>query len=305
MDERFPPAVYFQYSPSGVHSSPSPHHSMRSPATSDRKRSASSLPPFLVMYLAGLLAERQKLGPFLQVLPFSCRLLNQDDTDISLNPALSEALDTYGLLGFQLCSWMVFWFTITIFYINVVAEIVQASGLAPNQTFVHHERIEHVTPLRLIGYPSIGGPMDLEGRSGMHTEENEYFHRTGILQASAPGWNGTAGGNTSPIIKKVIRLDIPEEKPRNKPGYEHVNEPLHVPVEAEFTADIVDLRLNQAVTILEVLLKPMVESMDYYKKQQLRELATPNGALREESPHMSPSASPFNSTGMKQAKTGR
>ncbi|CAL9114360.1 unnamed protein product, partial [Musa textilis] len=110
MDERFPPAVYFQYSPSGVHSSPSPHHSMS----------------YFCRYLAGLLAERQKLGPFLQVLPFSCRLLNQ--------------------------------------------EIVQASGLAPNQTFVHHERIEHVTPLRLIGHPSIGGPMDLEGWSGMHTE---------------------------------------------------------------------------------------------------------------------------------------
>lgn len=28
-------------------------------------------------YLAELLAERQKLGPFLQVLPFCCRLLNQ------------------------------------------------------------------------------------------------------------------------------------------------------------------------------------------------------------------------------------
>lgn len=49
------------------------------------------------------------------------------------------------------------------------------------------------------------------------------------------------------------------------------------------------------------------ESMDYYKKQQLRELAILNGTLREESPspHLSPSVSPFNSTGMKRAKTGR
>jgi hypothetical protein len=47
--------------------------------------------------------------------------------------------------------------------------------------------------------------------------------------------------------------------------------------------------------------------MDYYKKQQLRELAILNGTLREESPspHLSPSVSPFNSTGMKRAKTGR
>lgn len=51
------------------------------------------------------------------------------------------------------------------------------------------------------------------------------------------------------------------------------------------------------------------ESMDYFKKQQLRELAILNGTLREESPspspHLSPSVSPFNSTGMKRAKTGR
>jgi protein quaking len=49
--------------------------------------------------------------------------------------------------------------------------------------------------------------------------------------------------------------------------------------------------------------------MDIYKRQQLRELAIINGTLREESPSMSsssmsPSMSPFNSTGMKRAKTG-
>ena len=49
-----------------------------------------------------------------------------------------------------------------------------------------------------------------------------------------------------------------EGKLRDKPGYEHLNEPLHVLVEAEFPADIVDGRLNQAVSILEDLLKPIV-----------------------------------------------
>lgn len=295
MDERIPSPAYFQYSPSGVHSSPSPHHSIRSPASSDRER-----------YLAELLAERQKLGPFMQVLPFCNRLLNQ--------------------------------------------EIMRASGLAPNQAFVDPERIEHGSPLRLAGHPSNGGPMDLEGWSGMQAEENGYFHRMGAIQTSTAGWNGIPGVSTSPIMKKVIRLDVPvdkypnfnfvgrllgprgnslkrveattqcrvyirgrgsvkdsvkEDKLRDKPGYEHLNEPLHVLVEAEFTADIIDARLNQAVAILEDLLKPVDESVDYYKKQQLRELAILNGTLREESPQLSPSLSPFNSTGMKRAKTGR
>ncbi|XP_042437366.1 KH domain-containing protein At1g09660/At1g09670-like [Zingiber officinale] len=293
-----PPPGYFQYppSPSGVHSSPSSHHSMRSPAaTSDRER-----------YLAELLAERQKLGPFLQVLPFCYRLLNQ--------------------------------------------EIMRASAFVSNPNFVDHERIEHASPLRVTGHPLGIGPMDLEGRSGMHMEENEYFHRIGVLQASTTDWGGTPAVTKSPIVKKVIRLNVPvdkypnynfvgrllgprgnslkrveastqcrvyirgqgsvkdsikEDNLRDRPGYEHLNEPLHIIVEAEFPDDIVDARLNQAVSTLEDLLKPVDEFMDYYKKQQLRELAILNGSMREDSPNMSPSASPFNNTCMKRAKTGR
>jgi len=291
MDDRFSPASYFNYSPSGIHS---PHQSIRSPAPLDRER-----------YLAELLAERQKLGPFLQVLPFCSRLLNQ--------------------------------------------EIVRASGLLPTQNFFDPERIEHSSPLRLAGHLVGGGPMNLEGRSGMQTEENGYLQRMGSLPTSAAGWNGSPGISACPVQKKVIRMDIPvdkfpnfnfvgrllgprgnslkrveattqcrvyirghgsvkdslkEEKLRDKPGYEHLNEPLHVLLEAEFPTDIIDARLRQAVNILEDLLKPVDESRDFYKKNQLRELAILNGTLRDESPQMSPSASPFNCTGMKRAKTG-
>ncbi|CAL5094996.1 unnamed protein product [Urochloa decumbens] len=292
MDERIPPPPFFQHSPSGVHSSPHRHNPMWS-SSSDRER-----------YLAELLAERQKLAPFVQVLPFCTRLLNQ--------------------------------------------EILRASSLPPNQSFVEPERIDHGSPLRLAGQPMNGQAMDLDGWSGIQTEH------LGVLQSPSMLWNGAPGPGVvgSPIVKKVVRMDVPvdkypnynfvgrllgprgnslkrveattqcrvyirgrgsvkdsvkEDKLRDKPGYEHLNDPLHVLVEAEFPADIVDARLNQAVAILEDLLKPVDESMDYYKKQQLRELAILNGTLREESPssHLSPSVSPFNSTGMKRAKTGR
>jgi hypothetical protein len=49
-----------------------------------------------------------------------------------------------------------------------------------------------------------------------------------------------------------------EDKLRDKPGYEHLNDPLHVLVEAEFPASIVDAWLNQVVAISEDLLKPLV-----------------------------------------------
>lgn len=53
------------------------------------------------------------------------------------------------------------------------------------------------------------------------------------------------------------------------------------------------------------VLFPQDESQDFYKRQQLRELAMLNSGLREDSPHPSGSVSPFGNSGMKRAKTGR
>ncbi|XWS62398.1 hypothetical protein CRYUN_Cryun06bG0007400 [Craigia yunnanensis] len=292
MGERIPPESYFQYPPSGIPASPN-----RPSLPTDRERC-----------LAELLAEKKKLGPFTQALPLCTRLLNQ--------------------------------------------EIRSVSGLNPS--FVDHERFEHDSPFRSFGQHPNGRQMDLEGWSVMQTEENGRLQRVAAIQAASMGWAGLPGVPTTPIVKRVVRLDVPvdkypnynfvgrilgprgnslkrveavtecrvyirgkgsvkdsvkEEKLKDKPGYEHLNEPLHVLLEAEFPEDMINSRLEYAVAMLENLLKPVDESFDNYKKQQLRELALLNGTLREESPRMSPSMSPsmspFNSTGMKRAKTGR
>jgi hypothetical protein len=52
-----------------------------------------------------------------------------------------------------------------------------------------------------------------------------------------------------------------EEMMRGKPGYEHLNEPLHILVEAELPVEIIDARLMQARDILEDLLKPVVTTV--------------------------------------------
>ncbi|XP_054780861.1 KH domain-containing protein At3g08620 isoform X2 [Prosopis cineraria] len=106
--------------------------------------------------------------------------------------------------------------------------------------------------------------------------------------------------------KGSIKDPDKEEKLRGRPGYEHLNEQLHILIEADLPANVVDLRLRQAQEIIEELLKPVDESQDFIKRQQLRELAMLNSNYREESPGPSgSSASPFNSSGMKRAKTGR
>jgi len=297
---------YLQYSPAG---GPSPHYNsmsmsmsmsmpMRNPATPQDHESSSSNSG---RYLTELLAERQKLGPFMQVLPICSRLLSQ--------------------------------------------EIVRLSTLVSNQGFVDHDRLEHGSLMASAGLLSNGGSMmDLGGWSGLQTE------RMSISQATSMGWHGAPAGSINPVVKKVLRIDVPadkfphfnfvgrllgprgnslkrveattgcrvyirgrgsvkdsikEDKLKDKPGYEHLNEPLHVLIEAELPANVIDARMKQAFEIIDDLLKPVDESHDYFKKQQLRELAMLNGTLREDSPHMSGSVSPFNNAGLKRAKTGR
>ncbi|KAK6163889.1 hypothetical protein DH2020_000753 [Rehmannia glutinosa] len=96
-----------------------------------------------------------------------------------------------------------------------------------------------------------------------------------------------------------------EESLRGKPGYEHLNEPLHILIEVEATevpAHLVDVRLKQAKEIIEELLKPVDESQDLYKRQQLRELVMLNN-IREKSPQPGGIVSPFTFGGIKRPKT--
>lgn len=283
---------YLQYSPAAR--APSPQMGGMRTASMPADHDTSS------RYLTELLAERQKLSPFMQVLPNCSRLLNQ--------------------------------------------EIIRATGMVSNQGFGDHDRLEHSGPLASASLISNGSGMDLGGWGGLQSE------RLGISQASSMGWHGAPGVPISPVVKKLMRLDIPvdiypnfnfvgrllgprgnslkrveattdcrvyirgrgsvkdtakEEKLRDKPGYEHLKESLHILIEAELPANIIDAKLKQARDIIGDMLKPVDESQDYFKKQQLRELALLNGTLREESPRMSGSVSPFSNSGMKRAKTGR
>ncbi|KAE8653803.1 KH domain-containing protein [Hibiscus syriacus] len=121
--------------------------------------------------------------------------------------------------------------------------------------------------------------------------------------------------------KGSIKDPEKEEKLRGRPGYVHLNDPLHILIEADLPANVVDIRLRQVQEIVEELLKPVVctaisipfsrkfishrkSLQDFIKRQQLRELARLNSNFREESPGPSGSVYPFNSSGMKRRKTG-
>uniref|UniRef100_A0A7N0U1X5 K Homology domain-containing protein n=1 Tax=Kalanchoe fedtschenkoi TaxID=63787 RepID=A0A7N0U1X5_KALFE len=228
---------YMAYSPS-----PSPSKATHSPHLSTL-RPATSVVVEHEKYLAELLAERQKLGPFMPVLPQCYRLLNQAQ--------------------------------------NWLSSPSTASGLIVKQTI----RVD--IPVDL--YPNFNFVGRLLGPRGNSLKRVEATTECRVLIRGR-------GSIKDPAKEEIVR---------GKPGYEHLNEPLHILIEAELPVEIIDARLIQARDILEDLLKPVDESQDVYKKQQLRELALINGTLRDEgSPMSAGSVSPFhNSLGMKRAKT--
>ncbi|CBI39805.3 hypothetical protein AAG906_010246 [Vitis piasezkii] len=280
---------YMAYSPSPSTAPHSPHIA--------GLRSATSALVEQEKYLSELLAERHKLSPFMPVLPHSYRLLNQ--------------------------------------------EILRVTTLLGNASILDQSGLEHASPLASGGIFSNGGanvngwasPFQSE-MSGLSAAQNwlgsqgsssglivKRTIRVDIPVEKFPSYNfvGRLLGPRGNSLKRMeattecrvlirgrgsIKDPAREEMMRGKPGYEHLNEPLHILVEAELPVEIVDARLMQAREILEDLLKPVDESQDFFKKQQLRELAMLNGTLREEGSHMSGSVSPFhNSLGMKRAKT--
>eukprot|EP00261_Vitis_vinifera_P031542 XP_019072785.1 PREDICTED: KH domain-containing protein At5g56140 isoform X2 [Vitis vinifera] len=220
-------------------------------------------------------------------------------------------------------------------------EILRVTTLLGNASILDQSGLEHASPLASGGIFSNGGanvngwasPFQSE-MSGLSAAQNwlgsqgsssglivKRTIRVDIPVEKFPSYNfvGRLLGPRGNSLKRMeattecrvlirgrgsIKDPAREEMMRGKPGYEHLNEPLHILVEAELPVEIVDARLMQAREILEDLLKPVDESQDFFKKQQLRELAMLNGTLREEGSHMSGSVSPFhNSLGMKRAKT--
>lgn len=261
-----------------------------------------STPDIESQYLAELLAEHQKLVPFMQVLPICSRLLNQEIIRIS-GVIPNHGFGDYDRLHQGSLSPMA--------SPNVISNIGGAGLGAWNG--IQQER---------LGLPQ-GMGMDWQGAPA---SPSSYFVkkilRLEIPVDSYPNFNfvGRLLGPRGNSLKRVeastgcrvyirgkgsIKDPGKEEKLRGRPGYEHLDDPLHILIEAELPANIVDTRLRQAQEIIEELLKPVDESQDYYKRQQLRELAMLNSGLREDSPHPSGSVSPFGNSGMKRAKTGR
>ncbi|XP_060190272.1 KH domain-containing protein At5g56140 isoform X2 [Lycium barbarum] len=287
---------YMAYSPSPS-APPSPHISAL--------RSATSAIAEQEKYLSELLEERHKLGPFVPVLPHCYRLLNQELLRVTTLLGNASVLDQNGLKhASPLASGGM--------YSNGGANVDRwaspfqsdISGLM-HSTSTQNWLNTQSNSSGLIVKRTIRIDIPVDQYPSLHLQYNFVGRLLGPRGNSLKRVEATTECRVLIRGRGSIKDPVKEEIMRGKPGYEHLNEPLHVIVEAELPVEIIDAQLLQAREILEDLLKPMDESQDFYKKQQLRELAMINGTLREESPQMSGSVSPFhNSLGMKRAKTG-
>ncbi|XP_011039862.1 PREDICTED: KH domain-containing protein At5g56140 [Populus euphratica] len=285
---------FMAYSPSP--SAPySPHISgLRSSAAS------SALVVEQEKYLSELLAERLKISPFLPVLPNTYRLLNQEILRVTTLLGNASVLGQSGLEhASPLASGGIF--------SNGAAD---ANGWASRFQSEMSGILQPSSAQNWLSSRGSSSGLIVKRTIRVDIPVDKYPNYNFVGRLLGPRGNSLKRVEASTECRVLIRgrgsIKDParEDMMRGKPGYEHLNEPLHILVEGELPVEIVDAQLMQAREILEDLLKPVDESQDYYKKQQLRELALLNGTFREEGSPMSGSVSPFNnSLGMKRAKT--
>ncbi|XP_071738015.1 KH domain-containing protein At3g08620-like [Rutidosis leptorrhynchoides] len=254
-------------------------------------------------YLAELLEEKLKLAPFIRILPICSKLLNQEIFRVSqMMP--NQGYNDFDRLQRGSPS--------PLNPLDVIPDVdIRWNGNA-GWSPLQHER---------IGMQQ-GLPMDQWNAAPANPSSfiTKRILRLDIPVNSFPNFNfvGRLLGPRGNSLKRVeastgcrvfirgqgsIKDPEKEDSLRGRPGYEHLVEPLHILIEAELPASIIDVRLRQAQEIIEELLKPVDESQDLYKRQQLRELALLNSNFKEESPQPRGSVSPFSSSSMKRAKT--
>nr|BAH29736.1 quaking protein [Dicyema japonicum] len=88
-----------------------------------------------------------------------------------------------------------------------------------------------------------------------------------------------------------MRDKTKEDQNRGKPNWEHLNEDLHVLINAEDTENRVAVKISRAISEINKLLHPSPDGEDELKKMQLMELAILNGTYRSDSNEFSRSYS--------------
>jgi len=243
-------------------------------------------------YLSLLMQEREKLAPFLEVLPFCARLLNDEIrrmeslADFLRGPSLSQN------------------FLNGPYYSDPPPHPYPGPPMMPPH---NSHPMGGGLPMSGGGGGGGGGPMGLDGPNGYPIAPPPRMRRKGggpmvklservhVPTDKYPEFNfvGRILGPRGTTIQQIqndtgCKISVrgqgslrtkeeEEQKLKSKsPGYEHLSEELHVLIEVEMPEEDANEALGRAKEIIDSLLVPPENSggMDALKMQQLNELAT-------------------------------
>ncbi|KAG6475582.1 hypothetical protein ZIOFF_064810 [Zingiber officinale] len=235
-------------------------------------------------YLAELFAEQQKLNPFVQVLPHSYHLLSQVlvleiecGAEILRVTTLLENASLLDQSGFEHGSPLI---TGGLFPNGGVADMNSWASAFQSEKEFFSVDLRIYLCLVLIVLQRLGAlqPSTRSGWVGQQGSSSGLIVkktiRVDIPVDQYPNYNfvGRLLGPRGNSLKRLealtacrvlirgrgsIKDPVREEMMRGKPGYEHLNEPLHILVEADLPVEIVDTRLMQTREALEEMLKPV------------------------------------------------
>ncbi|KAL8258858.1 hypothetical protein R6Q59_026811 [Mikania micrantha] len=259
-------------------------------------------------YLDNLLQEKKFLAFYVHGLPICNNLLNQEIGWVSKTISKQYILVSNGLQFGN-------------------PNLSSPSNIMPNLAAINLGRLDGNSGWNLLRHQRVGGPHGSPIDHGKAVASNpctllaKKLLRLDVPVDRYPNFNfvGRLLGPRGNSLKRIEALtgcrlfikgrgsmkDPNKEERLRRQGCRHLNEPLHVLIEAESPVNEVDAQLRHAQEIVLELLKPMSKFQDLYKRQQLRELAMLNSPLKEKTCLPSSSASPCRSGAMKCATVAR
>lgn len=261
------------------------------PARASSSSHAWINPDFGREYLEKLLEEKKNLAYYAQVFPICNEFLNQEILRVS------ETIPNQGFNEFELGSPN---------HINPLDMIPDFAAL----DFGPFDKSSDWSPLQQQRFSRQQGP-PFDHRNAVPASLNAVI--TKLLRVDVPvdryphfNFVGRLLGPRGNSLKRIealtgCRVSIrgrgsikdpnKEECLRGRPGHGHLNEQLHVLIEAESPANLVDAKLEQAKEIIEELIVPVGKANDLYKRQQLRELGMLKSQSGKDTSHGSSSKS--------------
>ncbi|GFP99784.1 kh domain-containing protein at2g38610 [Phtheirospermum japonicum] len=209
-------------------------------------------------YLSELLAEHHKLGPFMQVLPICSRLLNQEILRVTgMMP--TQSFGEFERLRHRSPSPM----ASTNHFPNVAGTGLTGWNGLPRELIMTQQRmgVHHGMTMDWQGAPASPSSYNVKRILRLDIPVDNYPNFNFVGRLLGPRGNSlkqveiTTGCRVFIRGKGSIKDTDKEDKLRGRPGYEHLSESLHILIEADLPANVVDIRLRQAQEIIEELQK--------------------------------------------------